>query len=73
MGEVVELKVLQGDGFVIEADKVLKAQLGNLESVVVVGLDADGDLVIAGSHGAAEAVFLMERAKAVFISSDVAR
>ena len=70
---VVHLEVLQGDGFVLDADSVLSGQLGNLHMCVVVGLDEDGDLVIAGTHGSAESVFIMERAKLLFLESDCAR
>lgn len=55
----------------IPAERVLQgAILAGLESVVVVGVDKDGNEYAASSHGAAEAVWMMERAKLNLLRSD---
>lgn len=70
---VVKLSVVQGDGFHIEADAVLEASKGQLVQLVLVGIDLDGELFMAGTDGSAESVFLMERAKARFVEFDCVR
>lgn len=74
MGEVVQLDTgLIGDGRVVDPDQVLECAKNLLQTVFICGIDYDGQLFMAGSHGAAENVLLMERAKHVFVTSDTGR
>lgn len=73
MSNIVQLEVLQGDGFHMEADDVLNGAVGRLRQCFVVGTDEDGEIYMAGTDGCAESVFLMERAKALMIESDYGR
>jgi hypothetical protein len=52
-----------GDQFRIEPDEVLRAAEDKMATVVVLGLDRNGELYLASSDGAERAYFLMERAK----------
>jgi hypothetical protein len=49
-------------------DEVLQGSLGQLEEILVIGWDHDGNLVIRGSVGMDSAVLLLETAKHTFIS-----
>lgn len=73
MTNVVQLEVLQGDGFHMEADDVLNGAVGRLRQCFIVGISEDGEIYMAGTDGCAESVFLMERAKALMIESDYGR
>lgn len=64
---------LVGDGARVSCDDVLNSAVGKLDQVAVIGLDADGDVYIAGSDGSAETVFLMERAKLFLLQYEVGR
>jgi hypothetical protein len=65
MGEVVSLSGQPvGDGSHIDCDAVIQASVGEgLIQVVVIGILPDGDVFTAGSHGLAETLLLLERAK----------
>ncbi len=72
--EIVSLNPgLVGDGYKIASDDVLTAAIGKLSRLVLVGEDADGELYIAGTDGAADSTFLMERAKLTLVQSMVLR
>jgi hypothetical protein len=49
-------------------DEVLQGSLGQLEEILVIGWDHDGNLVIRGSVEMDSAVLLLETAKHTFIS-----
>jgi len=49
-------------------DEVLQGSLGQLEEILVIGWDHDGNLVIRGSVSPECAVLLLETAKHTFIS-----
>jgi hypothetical protein len=49
-------------------DEVLQGSLGQLEEILVIGWDHDGNLVIRGSVSPESAVLLLETAKHTFIS-----
>lgn len=72
MTNVVDLKGhLQsvGAGYAISANSVLAgARSAKLQSVVVVGREADGSLYLASTSGEYETVFELESAKARFFS-----
>lgn len=52
-----------GDGYEIEPDKVLDAAKGQLSEAIVIGLDHDGNIYFAGTHGGPKALWLIELAK----------
>lgn len=58
-----------GDGFTVNPDDVLQECIGKLKTVVVVGIDEDGDLWGSASDGRPETIALLERAKARLIAS----
>ena len=58
-----------GDGFTVDPDEVLQGCLGKLKSVVVIGIDEDGDLWGSASDGRPETIALLERAKARLLAS----
>lgn len=61
---VIHLNVDEiGDGVVVSPDQVLRSAIGNLDMVVVIGLELDGSVYIASSHGAADAMLMIERGK----------
>lgn len=53
-----------GDGVIVDPENVLSGPAGLLRMVVVVGIDLDGELYVAGSHGTAESHLLLGRASA---------
>lgn len=72
--EVIEFKPgALGEGGKVPCDNVLSAALDKLDVVVVVGLDKDGELYVAGSDGSMMTVFLMERAKLLLVQNEVVR
>lgn len=62
-----------GDGFKVTPDDVLQHAIGRLDSVLVVGLSKDGDLYVAGSHGAPDSAFLAARAQHYLVTFNVSR
>lgn len=72
--EVIEFQPgALGEGAKVACDSVLSHALEKLDVVVVVGLDKDGDLYVAGSDGSMTSVFLMERAKLMLVQNEVVR
>lgn len=65
MADVIQFKGsgIAGDGLVVDPNAVLEGAKGKLRNVMVCGWGEDGELYVASSHGAAEAVFLIETAK----------
>jgi hypothetical protein len=49
-------------------DEVLQGSVGQLEEILVIGWDHDGNLIIRGSVSPESAVLLLETAKHTFIS-----
>lgn len=70
---VIHLVQPLGDGVHLDADEILEANKGVFRTLVMCGLDADGELVVAGTDSTAESVFLLERAKHMLITWDVER
>jgi hypothetical protein len=64
---------LVGDGASVAVDDVLSRAVGKLTCVTVIGVTTEGALYVAGSDGAADSVFLMERAKAMLVDCEVMR
>lgn len=62
-----------GDGFKVSPDDILNCAKGKLTNLVLVGIQEDGELYIAGSEGAPQSCFLMERAKSVLVENLVYR
>lgn len=62
-----------GEGAKVACDAVPSHAIEKLDVVVVVGLDKDGDLYVAGSDGSMTSVFLMERAKLLLVQNEVIR
>lgn len=57
-----------GDGIQLQPDEILKGALGNLhDACVIVGLQEDGSLYVAGTGSVAESNFLLDQAKAFFV------
>lgn len=65
MGKVVKLELVTvGDAYKFDVKKVLRAALkANMQSVLIAGVDANGELYIASSCSIAESMLLAERAK----------
>jgi hypothetical protein len=62
-----------GESFRIEPDQVLDAAKDKMATVVVLGLDRNGELYLASSDGAERAYFLMERAKLWLLDHNTVR
>lgn len=61
---VVPLELVEvGENFKFEADKILEAAKGNLETVFIVGQALDGSLWVSSSVNAGVSLILMEKAK----------
>lgn len=60
MGDVVDLATGKvGDGYHVEADKVLEAARGKLANVLIIGWNNDRELYLASSDGVPENLLLM--------------
>jgi len=67
MGEVMDLPVITR--LDMNPDKVLEGAKGDLESVIVIGFDKDGDEYFASSIAAGpECLWLLERFKLMLLS-----
>lgn len=64
--EVVRL----GEGAVLPADDLLGHAKRELTHAVIIGRNRDGNLHFASTHGCAETLWLIEKAKAVLLSPD---
>lgn len=74
MGEVLKLVIDHvGDGTHIEADQILEAAKGDLTSIVLVGVDKEGDIRVAGTDSAGESVLLLEWAKLFLVQNLTSR
>jgi len=74
MSNVVDIGPrLVGDGVTLQPESVLEAAKGRLESVVVIGVQPDGEMYVAGTAGVAESFFLIARAQHWFIENEVLR
>lgn len=60
---VVDLETFVTGAIDLEPDDVLRAAVGKLERVVVAGWDQDGELYVASSSGAEDALWILEKAK----------
>lgn len=62
---VVKLQLVEaGEGFKFEADKILEAAMGELDTVLIIGQRPDGgDLWVSASVNAGVSMILMEKAK----------
>lgn len=70
---IIHLVQPLGDGAHLDADIILEANKGVFRTLVMAGLDLNGELVIAGTDSSAESVFLLERAKHMLVTHDVER
>lgn len=65
MADVIPIRLTEiGEGVTLGTGKVLDATPRDLRELVVVGLTADGEVYVAGTDGAAKAVWLLEKGKA---------
>lgn len=62
-----------GDAYEIAPDQVLDAAKGKYETVIVVGETADGEIEIAGSAGAGDALALLLWATNFLVQNRTAR
>lgn len=69
MSDVIHLVQPIGDALVLKADDILEANKGSFESLVIVGRQPDGDICVAGTHGAGDSVLLLEWAKAFLVQN----
>lgn len=51
-----------GNGYVLHPDDVLQDCIGKLQSVVIAGLDENGELLVCSSHDIANSAMLTQRA-----------
>lgn len=64
MGDVVHLKLAEvGDDYEIPPDEILESWKGQLKTVVLIGVNKDGELSVAGSHAPNYSLWLVEKAK----------
>lgn len=63
--EIISLTGRQpiGEGISLSPDQVLDGAKGNLQSAVVIGVDASGEIYVASSDGQPEAMALIDLAK----------
>lgn len=67
MGEVIDLPVVTR--LDLSADKVLESAIGEMDQVIVIGYDKEGDEYFASSiAGGPECLWLMERFKAALLA-----
>ena len=59
-----------GDDYAFKADEILEANKGKFESLVLIGEDEDGELVICGTHNAGVSNIMIDMAKQQLISRD---
>ena len=72
MGDVVDLKCgLIGSGRRLEPDTVLEEARGQLQEVVVIGYDQDGEIYVAGSEGPGDTMWLIEACKLFLLNGCV--
>lgn len=57
-----------GDGRKLDADDILRTNVGIFRTLVLVGEDENGGLVCASTDGRPDAITLLERAKAKIIA-----
>ena len=57
-----------GDGVRVDCDAVLAGAVGKLEECIVIGVEKNGDLYIAGTDGLRDTIYLMELAKSVLLT-----
>lgn len=74
MSNVVPLNLqLVGDGYQLKPDDMLEANKGQFQTLVMVGIGEDGQLIVAGNLGAAESAFLCQRAIDFLVRNEVLR
>jgi hypothetical protein len=57
-----------GENYQVDCDAVLEGPKGTLTEVIVIGLDHEGSLYVASSHGKRDMLWLMEHAKLMIMS-----
>ena len=67
MGDVVYLDIPVRDDVALEPDKVLEANKGKFQQLVILGYDQSGDIAVCASHGSREVLWMLERAKAFLL------
>lgn len=61
---VVKLQLVEvGDAVHLAPDSILEEWKGKLEKVCIIGIDASGELVVAGTDSANFCLWLVEKAK----------
>lgn len=71
MTEVIQLVPDEvGDDYAFKADEILESNKGKFESLVLIGEDEDGDLVICSTHNAGVANIMLDLAKQQLIARD---
>lgn len=64
MGEVVNMKAqMIGSGVHVSPDQIMSHQIGKLTEIVLIDVNLDGEVIIAGSEGVERALWLLESAK----------
>lgn len=61
--------VVVGDGVTVNPDDCLRDLIGELSTVVIIGLDHEGNLTGSASHGRPETITLLERGKLKLLNS----
>lgn len=62
-----------GDGYVVPPDQILDQAAGKYETLVIVGERPDGEIEVCASHGAGDAVLLLEWAKTFLVQNRTLR
>jgi hypothetical protein len=71
MAKVIELVPEEvGDSYAFNADQILENNKGKFESLVLIGEDEDGDLVIYSTHNVGVANIMLDMAKQQLVARD---
>lgn len=71
MSKVVQLVPESvGDDYIIDPDKILEQHKGKLITLVIIGEDEDGELVVAGSNNLGISNLLIDQAKLQLIRAE---
>lgn len=62
-----------GEGFKVNCDGMLEINKGRFQSLALVGIGHDGELIVAGSGGASESHFLFAQGQAFLVDFEVKR
>ena len=63
MGEVIRLDIPVPDDMPLDPDRILEANRGKFQELVLLGYDQDGKITVCATHGSREVLWIMERAK----------